>query len=118
VTGKYKYKPESDLRPDQSEMTFGKNVERFLPTYYPSGLPDSDPLGLEKKENAIQRFDCGFGFRVGAEFKNMYSLNVGYDWGFTDMYTDKFRTSWAKLYPGQLAKMKNHSLNITVGYRF
>ena len=115
VTGKYKWKPESDLRPDESEMVFGKNVQRFFPTAYPSGF--------KHKENAIQRFDCGFGFRVGAEFKNMYSLNVGYDWGFTDMYTDKFRTAWALaktqgLVNQQLPKLKNHNLAITFGYRF
>lgn len=118
VTGKFKYKPDSDLRPDESEMVFGKNVERFFPTYARTGM--------NNKNNAIQRFDCGLGFRVGAEFKDTYSINVGYDWGFTDMYTDKFRTAYQQstIVPGtlptgiKLPKLKNHNLAITIGYRF
>ena len=109
VTGKYKWKPEEDMVDDRSEMVFGKHY----------GLITTADPGLDNIR-AIQRFDCGFGFRVGAEFKNMYSLNVGYDWGFTDMYTDKYRkaykansgTNWT------LSKLKNHHLSITFGYRF
>ena len=65
----------------------------------------------------VQRFDCGFGFRVGAEYNNQYSLNFGWDWGFTDMFTDKYRTAYA-LTGWSLPKMKNHNMSLTFGYRF
>ncbi len=98
VTGKGKCKYDNDLVKDESFMFFGKNF-------------DFDNM------KGIQRFDCGFGFRVGAEYNNQYSLNLGYDWGFTDMFTDKYRTAYA-IGGGSLPKMKNHNLSITFGYRF
>ncbi len=119
VTGKYQDKPENDMVVDQSKAFFGKHAGLLLPSYQPSHID---------KVRAIQRFDCGFGFRVGAEYNNTYSLTIGYDWGFTDMYTDDFRTIWANAHPitmggtivgyEQLEKKKNHNLMVTFGYRF
>lgn len=109
VTGKYKFKPEEDMVDDWSEMVFGKHYGLIT-----TGIPGLDDI------RAIQRFDCGFGFRVGAEFKNMYSLNFSYDWGFTDMYTDKYRKAYksAVLTTYGLPKLKNRNMAITFGYRF
>jgi len=92
VTGKGKYKYE-DL-PDEHFMWFGKKY-------------------MWGNQKGIQRFDCGIGFRVGAEYKNMYSLTFGYDWGITDIYVDDYRTA----NPG-LPKLKNRNMSLTFGYRF
>lgn len=97
ITGKGKYKYED--YDDTDYMFFGKHYE----------------FGNQK---AIQRFDCGFGFRVGAEFKNMYSLNISYDWGLTDMYTDDYRKNFKAATGYALDKMKNRNLAVTFGYRF
>ena len=97
VTGKGKLKYE-DLA-DQSYMFFGKHYD----------------FGNMK---GIQRFDCGMGFRVGAEYKQMYSLTIGYDWGITDMYTDDYRTAFKVASGYALPKMKNRSFVATVGFRF
>ncbi len=73
----------------------------------------------------LQRFDSGIGFRVGVECQKHYSLNVGCDWGFTDMLRKDFRNNFAdhkqELYgkDGYSAdKLKNFCLSITLGYRF
>ncbi len=106
ITGKNKINYEDDLIPDESAQFFGKHF---------GGLIDDDLDNIR----AIQRFDCGFGFRIGAEYNQQYSLTIGYDWGFTDMYTDKFRTAFKTFSGGiSLSKMKNHNLSITFGYRF
>jgi len=97
VTGKGKMKYED--YPDDSYMWFGK--------HYAFG-----------NIKGIQRFDCGMGFRVGAEYKEMYSLTIGYDWGITDMYTDDYRTTYKATTGLALAKMKNRSFVATVGFRF
>lgn len=108
VTGKYKWKPEDDLIPDQSEMLFGKHSGQLY-----GGNAALDNI------RAVQRFDCGFGFRIGGEYNNQYSLNFSYDWGFTDMYTDKFRTAYKTAIGGYgLPKLKNHNMALTFGYRF
>lgn len=71
---------------------------------------------------AIQRFDCGIGFRVGGEYHNQYSLTLGYDWGFTDSYINDFRKNMKNDYgvmPGiPLKERKNHNFALTFGYRF
>ncbi|MBQ7571902.1 MAG: PorT family protein [Bacteroidaceae bacterium] len=97
VTGKGKLKYED--YPDDSFMWFGKKFA----------------WGNMK---GIQRFDCGMGLRVGAEYKNMYSLNLGYDWGITDMYTDDYRTAFKAANGVSLSKMKNRSFVATIGFRF
>ena len=110
VTGKYKVKYEDDLIPDQSEMLFGKHSGQLMA----GGNAALDNI------RAIQRFDCGFGFRIGAEYNNQYSLNFSYDWGFTDMYLDKYRKAYksAVLTTYGLPKLKNRNMAITFGYRF
>ena len=68
----------------------------------------------------IQRFDSGLGCRVGAEYDNHHSLTFGFDWGLTDMFTDKFRKSYSldPTHTVSLDKMKNFNASITYGYRF
>ena len=100
VTGKNRFKPTDDMYEDSHTMFFGKKFD-----------------DLNKK--AIQRFDCGFGFRIGGEYNNQYSFNLAYDFGFTDIYTDKYRTEWKKNHLGaSLPNLKNHNFTITFGYRF
>jgi len=98
-TGKEKTLYENDLYDDTHNMLFGK--------HFGGG-----------NIRGIQRFDCGFGFRIGAEYNNQYSLNIGYDWGFTDMYTDKYRKAYSTATGFKLDKLKNHNLSVTFGYRF
>lgn len=74
---------------------------------------------FKKKEHGIQRWDAGLGFRVGCEYDNRYSINLGCDWGITDMYTDDYREDWAKANPQKiLPKIKNFDFVLSLGYRF
>lgn len=77
---------------------------------------------FKKSQSGFQRWDAGLGFRVGAEYNQHYSLALGCDWGFTDMYTNDFREAWAKdpaRLPGErLGTPKNFSFVMTFGYRF
>ncbi|MBQ0020433.1 MAG: PorT family protein [Bacteroidales bacterium] len=65
----------------------------------------------------FQRWDAGFGFRVGCEYMNHYSLNLGCDWGFTDMWRDSYRDA-AHDAGVKLDKIKNFAFNLSFGYRF
>ena len=81
-----------------------------------------------KKSTALyhenyQRWDAGFGFRVGAEYNQHYNLMLGCDWGFTDMYRDEYRDAMYEGYrnglvAAPLAKAKNFNFTIAFGYRF
>lgn len=71
-----------------------------------------------KSELTFQRWDAGFGFRIGAEYDNRYSVNLGCDWGITDMYRDSFRDAFYDSNKGELDKAHNFCLDITLGYRF
>ena len=65
----------------------------------------------------FQIWDFGFGFRIGAEYENHYSLSVGMDWGITDMFRDKYRDKMADNdIPLDMAH--NYNTYITLGYRF
>lgn len=65
----------------------------------------------------FQIWDFGFGFRIGAEYENHYSLSIGMDWGITDMFRDKYRDKMAdKNIPLDMAH--NYNTYITLGYRF
>ncbi len=65
----------------------------------------------------FQRWDAGFGFRIGAEYNQHYNLMLGCDWGITDMYRDEYRDAmYAAKFP--LAKAKNFNFTIAFGYRF
>lgn len=71
----------------------------------------------------FQRWDAGFGFRVGAEYNQHYNLMLGCDWGFTDMYRDEYRDAMYEGYrkglvAAPLAKAKNFNFTIAFGYRF
>lgn len=117
VTGKYKYT--YDAADDKSEMLFGK---RMYSTFIAPTNPDeSGSQGA--KIRTLQRFDCGFGFRVGVEYNNQYSLNIGGDWGLLDLYTKDLRKEYANLYKlknngANLPEFKHHNITITFGYRF
>lgn len=63
----------------------------------------------------IQRFDWGLGLRFGAEYNQHYSLNVGLDWGLTDILRDSYRSQNALL---NLPEYKTFNASITLGYRF
>lgn len=65
----------------------------------------------------FQIWDFGIGFRVGAEYDNHYSLNIGMDWGITDMLRDKYRNKMADNGLA-LGKPRNFSTYISLGYRF
>ena len=69
----------------------------------------------------FQRWDCGLGFRVGAEYNKHYNLMFGCDWGFTDMYRDDYRDAVypiAKAAGYTLDKVKNFQFSLAFGYRF
>lgn len=68
---------------------------------------------FKKSQDGFQRWDAGMGFRVGAEYNQHYSLSLGCDWGFTDMFTDDFRE---KYLPGFTPK--NFAFVMAFGYRF
>ncbi len=65
----------------------------------------------------FQRWDCGIGFRVGAEYNQHYNISLGCDWGLTDMFRNKYRDAVADD-GGHLEKLKNFNFTIAVGYRF
>lgn len=68
------------------------------------------------REN-FQRWDAGFGFRVGAEYNQHYNLMLGCDWGITDMWRDEYRD--AMFEAGlPLNKAKNFNFTLAFGYRF
>ncbi|MDE7167074.1 MAG: PorT family protein [Bacteroidaceae bacterium] len=117
VTGKDRYKPFDDKDPNTHTMTFGKKD-------YPEWNQETNSF-VNHKIRAIQRFDCGIGFRVGAEYNNQYSINLGWDWGFTDAWLDDFRMNYANneyngkgIENARLGELKNHSFTLTLGYRF
>lgn len=117
VTGKSRYKPYDEKNPDTHTMTFGKTV------YYKTDKETGN--SEDYKIKAIQRFDCGIGFRVGVEYNKQYSINLGWDWGFTDAWLDDFRMAYATneyndkgIKDARLGELKNHSFTLTLGYRF
>ncbi len=82
---------------------------------------ESSTKFFKKKDNGFQRWDAGLGLRIGAEYNQHYSLNLGMDWGLTDMYTNEFREDWANnpMSAGiTLVKPRNFSFSLSFGYRF
>ncbi len=73
-----------------------------------------------KKDNSrsyFQRWDAGLGFRVGAEYDNHYSLNLGCDWGITDMWRNEYRDIMVEI-DNTISKIQNFNFTLTFGYRF
>ena len=66
----------------------------------------------------FQRFDCGLGIRLGGEYKGMYSINLGFDWGLTDMLRDEYRDDYFDQMHMTCGKLKNFNMSLTLGYRF
>ena len=86
------------------------------------GLEDDNTWKAFKKSTTVnrdnfQRWDAGFGFRIGAEYNQHYNLMLGCDWGITDMWRDKYRDA---MYEADmpLEKAKNFSFTLAFGYRF
>ena len=77
----------------------------------------SEQTGAYQYLPYFQMWDFGLGFRVGAEYDNHYSLNIGMDWGISDLFRDKYRD---KMSDNGLAlgKPRNFSTYISLGYRF
>ncbi len=99
VTGKNRIKYDDDAIDDTHTMYFGKHFDGY-------------------NTRAIQRFDCGVGFRIGGEYNNQYSINFAADFGITDAYTDKYRKAVKTATGFSLDKLKNRNFTITFGYRF
>lgn len=79
-----------------------------------------DSYAIFKKSSSrtnFQRWDAGLGFRIGCEYDNRYSLNIGCDWGITDMWRDTYRDAMHDS-GVQLNKIKNFNMTIAFGYRF
>lgn len=73
-----------------------------------------------KKDNSrdyFQRWDAGLGFRVGAEYNQHYSLNLGCDWGLTDMWRNEYRDIQFEGHKS-ISTIKNFNLTLCFGYRF
>lgn len=62
---------------------------------------------FKKNEGDANRFDCGLGFRVGAEYNDHLSLTFGFNWGLMKHYD---------VVNGK--DPKNFASTITLGYRF
>ena len=120
VTGKNRIKYDNDALDSKYEMYFGKKYANVFANF-------PVPAALENVR-AMQRFDCGLGFRIGGEYHKQYSLTFGYDWGFTDVYTNGYRKAYAQYIDGlpvvppgtitRLSERKNHNLTFTFGFRF
>ena len=73
-----------------------------------------------KKDDGMRsskRFDCGLGFRVGAEYAKHYNFILGFDWGLTDMYTQDMK-HYLHQEGATDAACKNFCASLTFGYRF
>ncbi len=71
-----------------------------------------------KSSGGFQRFDCGVGFQVGTEYMDHYSLNLGFDWGLTDMLRGDYRDKYFDDNHFSADKLKNFCFSLTLGYRF
>ncbi len=74
--------------------------------------------GNDRSSGGFQRFDCGIGFRVGGEYLDHYSLNLGFDWGLTDMLRGDYRDTFFDDNHFSADKLKNFCFSLTLGYRF
>ena len=67
-------------------------------------------------------FDVGAGLRFGVELKHKYSLAIGYDWGFIDLYNQMEIDESGEYEDGTsldlTPKMKTKNLTISIGYKF
>lgn len=63
----------------------------------------------------FKRFDFGLGFRFGVEFKQKYTLSIGYDFGLVNVWKEADPSDEEVDLTG---KIKNKNLTIGVGYKF
>ncbi len=85
-----------------------------------SKFEDEERYSAFKKSTSdtnFQRWDCGLGFRIGAEYNQHYNLILGCDWGLTDMYRDEFRDAMVTPLTS-LPQAKNFNFTLAFGYRF
>lgn len=85
-------------------------------------------FAASKKRPNFQIWDMGVGFRIGAEYDNHYSINLGCDWGITDMWRDSYRDAMYDTFMDPqsplfdknytLNKLHNFNFTLTLGYRF
>lgn len=72
----------------------------------------------------FQRWDAGWGFRIGAEYAQRYNLQIGCDWGISDIYRTSLRDAYADYFTSQnnepitLPRIRNFNFSMTLGYRF
>lgn len=69
----------------------------------------------------FKRFDFGLGLRFGAEFKQKYSLSIGYDFGLTNCWNKDYEFGEEDDYGETIDlvnKVKNRNLYISLGYIF
>lgn len=73
-------------------------------------------------KDGLKRFDVGAGLRFGVELKHKYSLAIGYDWGFIDLYNQMGIDESGEYEDGTsfdlTPKMKTKNLTISIGYKF
>lgn len=75
-----------------------------------------------KTFDALNRFDVGLGLQFGVELAQKFTISVGYDFGFIDLYKGsnlekegtEENSEGLDLTPGA----KNRSLSIKLGYKF
>ena len=63
----------------------------------------------------FKRFDFGLGLRFGVEFKQRYTLSIGYDFGLVNGWKEPEADDEEIDLTG---KVKNRNLTIGIGYKF
>lgn len=73
------------------------------------GTADEKSMDLFGKDNALKRFDAGWGIGVGAEF-GKYLIDLGFDLGFIDVSNRELA--------GLGGGLTSETIYLSVGYRF
>ncbi len=89
--------------------------------YFAYGIAGETEVGNAKGDTfkdlddggaGTKRFDCGLGFRIGAEFSNI-QLHIGYDLGLTGIADDD-----NPLYVDNGSEYKNKNISVGIAYMF
>lgn len=67
--------------------------------------------------DSMKRFDAGLGFRIGAEFKQKYTISLGYDFGLVNTWkgnSENAEDDGLDL----TSSCKNKNFTISIGYKF
>lgn len=103
---------------------FGKSEEVFI-----EGLGQDMEQTTTKVNtfDTMKRFDVGAGLKFGIEFNRKYSLAIGYDWGFINLYDKKANADTGDFgesgfdedYTLDLTpSIKSKNLSVSIGYKF